>query len=317
MSEVREQFEMAVADQARTLREQRGARRAYRPELSVTRVISFTGGKGGVGKTSTVVNIAIALAKRGKRVMVLDADLGLANVDVLLGIQPRATLHDVLVRGVPLEEVLIEGPEGIVVVPSASGIESMVQLNADQRVLMMQEIERVAHQFDYLLIDTQAGIGSEVLQLSSASSEIVCVVTPEPTSLTDAYALIKVLSSNYGERRVSVLVNNVSVEGRDGTGSVAAALESEAQRTFDRLARAVSRFLQVELHYLGYVPADRMMREAIRRQRALVEYFAASPAAMALDAAAQRIDEEVFRTRTKGGMQFFFRQLLELSCYGG
>ena len=274
----------------------------------VTRVISFTSGKGGVGKTSSVVNFAIALARQGKTVLVLDADLGLANIDVMLGIQPRATIHDVLRGEKTLEEVMIDGPSGISVIPAASGVESICNLDAEQRMLLMTAIEEVAYDFDYLLIDTSAGIGADVMYFNCASREIICVVNPEPTSLTDAYALIKILSSQYGERSVSILVNNVRANNMPA--------EREAQMVFNRLSTAVERFLHIELKYLGFVPSDMSLIEAIRSQRALMELYPSSPAGLAYASLARKIDAEFHELRVKGGMQFFFQQLLEMSSHG-
>lgn len=274
----------------------------------ITRVISFTSGKGGVGKTSSVVNFAIALAQQGKSVLLLDADLGLANIDVMLGLAPRATIYDVLRGEKTLEEVMIDGPAGISVIPAASGVESMCSLDAQQRMLLMTAIEEVAYQFDYLLVDTSAGIGSDVMYFNCASREIVCVVNPEPTSLTDAYALIKVLSSQYGERSVSVLVNNVRASSMPA--------EREAQMVFNRLSKAVERFLHIELKYLGFVPSDPSLIEAIRSQRALMELYPSSPAGLAFASLARKIDSEFHDLRVKGGMQFFFKQLLEMSSHG-
>jgi flagellar biosynthesis protein FlhG len=279
--------------------------RVARKSQAVTRVMSFTSGKGGVGKTNTVVNTAIALSRAGRSVLVLDADLGLANVDVLLGIEPRRTIYDVLEGRCNIEEVMVDGPSGISIIPAASGVEQICALTPTQRARLMEAIEGLAYDFDYLLIDTSAGIGPDVLHFNCASGEIICIVNPEPTSLTDAYALIKVLSSTYGERSFSVLVNNVRSEGIP--------VEIEAKKVFTRLSRAVERFLQVELKYLGCIPADTAVVEAIRNQRALMEMFPSSPAGRATVAFAKRIDAEFQDFRLKGGMQFFFQQLLEMS----
>jgi flagellar biosynthesis protein FlhG len=273
---------------------------------SVTRVLSFTSGKGGVGKTHTVTNVGIGLANllnQGRSVLVLDADLGLANVDVLLGLKPKGNLHDVLKGEASLDDIILEGPGGISIIPAASGIEDMQSLRSEEKLFLMAEIERVAHRFDYLLIDTPAGIGSDVMYFNSSAAEVVCVITAEPTSLTDAYALIKVMSANYGEKSISVVVNNVTSE-------------DEARGAFKKLAGAVERFLRVEVKYLGWVPTDPVVRECIMGQKPVVAQFPTSRAGMALSGIARRIDENGPTQRVKGGMQFFFRQLLEVMPYG-
>ena len=276
---------------------------SLKKDQAVTRVLSFTSGKGGVGKTHSVTNVGIALANLGLSVLLLDGDLGLANVDVLLGLQQRGTLHDVLKGNLTLDDILLTGPGGITIIPAASGVEEIQALRSEEKLLLLEEIERVAHRFDYLLIDTPAGIGSDVMYFNSAAAEVVCVITGEPTSLTDTYALIKVLSATYGEKRFSVVVNNVPSE-------------QEARAAFNKLSRAVERFLQVDVRYLSWIPTDPMVRECIMRQRPIALEFPSSQAALAFAGLARRIDEERPAIRVKGGMQFFFRQLLEMNSYG-
>ncbi|MEY4701663.1 MAG: hypothetical protein RL326_1850 [Pseudomonadota bacterium] len=271
-------------------------------QSGVTRVISFTSGKGGVGKTHTVVNTAISLSAQGHSVLVLDADMGLANVDVLLGVQPKGTLHEVLKGKCSLDDILIEAPGGITIIPAASGIEEIQNLESGEKLLLMSEIERVAHRYDFLLIDTPAGIGSDVMYFNTAAAEIVCVITGEPTSLTDSYALIKVLSSEYSEREFSIVVNDVSSE-------------AEAKVAFNSLTKAVSKFLQVETRFMGWIPSDNQVRQCIMERRPLALAFPSSPAARAILETSKSLVYSARRNRVKGGMQFFFRQLLELS-YG-
>lgn len=274
-----------------------------RMNQGVTRVLSFTSGKGGVGKTHSVTNVAVALANQGLSVLLLDADMGLANVDVLLGLQAKGTLHDVLKGNMSLDDILLTGPGGITIIPAASGVEEIQALRPEEKMFLLEEIERVAHRFDYLLIDTPAGIGSDVMYFNSAAAEVVCIITGEPTSLTDTYALIKVLSTTYGEKRFSVVVNNV-------------ASEKEASAAFTKLSRAVERFLQVDVRSLGWIPADPTVRDCVMQQRPIAAEFPSSPAGLALAAVARRIDDELPRRQAKGGMQFFFRQLLEMNSYG-
>lgn len=290
-------------DQAATLRQARDQKRRNQKVQGVTRVLSFTSGKGGVGKTQTVVNTAIALARLGKTVLVLDADLGLANVNVMLGLQPKFTLYDVFTGRKSLKEIIINGPEGISLIPAASGIESICHLDDHQKMLLMAGIEELGSVYDYLLIDTRAGISSDVMYFNTASSEIVCVINNEPTSLTDAYAVIKVLATQYGERRVAVVANNV----RD---------DKEGQQAFYRLSKAVERFLQVDLNYLGAVPSDSSVNQSVMQQRPVIELYPSSKASMAIQAIGRRIDEDFWQYRVKGGLQFFFEQILAVNADG-
>jgi flagellar biosynthesis protein FlhG len=269
----------------------------------VTRVISFTSGKGGVGKTHTVVNTGIALASQGFSVLILDADLGLANVDVVAGVSPKGTLHDVLKGRCALDDILVEGPGGIVIIPAASGVEEIQALQASEKMLLMSEVERIAHQFDFLLIDTPAGIGSDVMYFNSAAGEVVCVITGEPTSLTDSYALIKVLSSSYGEKSFWVVVNDV-------------ASEADASVAYNTLANAVQKFLHVETRLLGWIGSDDEVRQSIMNRKPIAYVRPSSRAARGLSAVAQEIAANRPNVRIKGGMQFFFRQLLDLPSYG-
>jgi flagellar biosynthesis protein FlhG len=250
---------------------------------NTTRVISFTSGKGGVGKTNLTVNMAVALA----------------NIDILLGIKPTYTLNDVLRGKRSLEEIIVDGPQGVSVIPAASGIETLSLLEDKDKIRLMEELENLSLDFDYLLIDTRAGITPDVMYFNTASSEIVVVINNEPTSLTDAYALIKVLATTYGEKAFNVISNDV-LDSKDG------------ERAFARLASVVDRFLQVKLTYLGHVPSDAHVCEAVKQQRALMELYPSSRAGLAIAATAKRLDEDFQEQKVKGGMQFFFRKLLDL-----
>lgn len=273
-----------------------------RSPRDVTRVISFTSGKGGVGKTHTVVNTAICLASAGHSVVVLDADLGLANVDVLLGVSPRGTLHDVLKGRCSLDDILVKAPGGIVVIPAASGMEEAHALSAAEKMLLMTEVERIAHHYDFLLIDTPAGIGSDVMYFNSAASEVVCVITSEPTSLTDSYALMKVLHASYGEKSFLVVVNDVESE-------------VEARNAFNTLANAVQKFLKIEVKMLGWVQSDPAVRQSIMARRPITMEYPSSRAAMRIADVARQLAESRPEKRVKGGMQFFFQQLLKVPEY--
>ncbi len=276
--------------------------RTGRSSRDVTRVISFTSGKGGVGKTHTVVNTGVALASKGYSVLILDADLGLANVDVLLGVSPRGTLHDVLKGRCSLDDILVQGPGGIVLIPAASGIEEAQCLSAADKMLLLSEVERIANHYDFLLIDTPAGIGSDVMYFNSAASEVVCIINDEPTSLTDSYALMKVLYSSYGEKSFWVVVNDVSSE-------------VEAKGAFNKLTNAVQRFLQIETRFLGWVQSDAIVKQSVMDRTPISFAHPSSRAALRIADIANKLVENRPDSRVKGGMQFFFQQLLGVPAY--
>lgn len=277
----------------------RGAAEATRIEPATPfRAIAISSGKGGVGKTNLVANLAIALARQGQRVIVLDADLGLANMDTLLGLHPRATLRHVVHGECPLAEVLVSGPHGIRLIPASSGFEDMTHLGAAERIRLLQEVDGLEEDFDVMLLDTAAGLSSNVTFFATAAQQTLVVVTPEPTSLTDAYALIKVLSTRYAESEFGVVINMAHGE-------------EEAERTFAHLSRVAARFLDVSLQYQGYIPYDRELPEAVRRQQAVLDLAPGCPASRAFDALAQRVLRWPAGEDPKGGLQFFFRRLIE------
>ena len=264
---------------------------------SMCRVMAVTSGKGGVGKTTVVTNLAVALARRGQRVIVLDADLGLANIDVMLGLNPDYTLLHVLRGERLLTEVAVPGPAGIQIIPAATGIEELTRLSAPERLLLLEQMDALDGSFDVLLIDTAAGISSNVLYFNTAAHEVIVLVTPEPTALTDAYALMKVLATRHSVRRFLVLVNQAAGEG-------------EARRTYAQLARVAERFIGIGLGYVGYIPFDDAVRRSVREQVPVIERAPASPVGRALGLVADGLLGRPRDRRPTGGSQFLFRSLL-------
>lgn len=263
-------------------------------------VISVTSGKGGVGKTNVVVNLGITFARAGKRVLILDADLGLGNLDVLLGLVPSFTLEHVLRGEKRLQDIILSGPRGIKILPAGSGGLDMTRLTPEQQVILQDELDQLASQVDLMLIDTGAGISPNVLFFAVAAQEIVVVVTPEPTSMTDAYAVMKVLSRDYSETRFRLLVNM-------------ARSSLEAVQVYRKICRAADRFLNVSIDYVGYIPIDEHVPLAVWQQRAVVEMSPQAPASRAMVGLARTIHGWGISSVPKGGVQFFWQRLVAQS----
>ena len=261
-------------------------------------VIGVSGGKGGVGKSNVSVNLAVALAERNSRVVLMDADLGLANLDVLLGIKPRQTLDDVMSGRCTLDEVLVDGPAGVKVVPASSGIARMTRLSPAEQGGLVQAFSGLRQQVDYLLIDTAAGIGDAVGTFLSAAQNVLVVVCDEPTSITDAYALIKVLHAQYRISAFRVLPNMV----RD---------RADGEQLFAKLQRVTDRFLDVQLSFAGAIPMDENLRRAVKRQRALVDLYPSSKASLAFKRLATEVEMWPIADTPRGHLEFFAERLLQ------
>ncbi len=282
-----------MSDQASRLRSMAQGQRPEAP-LFAARVLAITSGKGGVGKTNVVAGLAQSLAQRGQRVVVMDADFGLANLDILLGLTPKYTLEHVLRGEKVLEEILVESEFGVRIIPASSGIQELTRLDTASELRLVQGLQRVAETADWLLIDTAAGIHDSVLKLLMAAQEVVLVTTPEPTSLVDAYAMVKVLHLREASKPVWLLVNN-------GQSS------EEAQETVEQLQAATERFLGKQLKVLGMIPSDPFILQAVRQQKGVVDLFPRSPAAQAFRALAGQLLGQV--SLQPGGFAAFWRQL--------
>ncbi len=271
---------------------------AVQKSKSIPQVISVSSGKGGVGKTSISVNLACLLAEMGNRVVVLDADLGLANVDVLLGIIPKKNLFHLFEEGTGLKQVLFETGYGFHILPSASGVVEMLELSIGQKLDLLEALDVLDEHLDYLIVDTGAGISDNVLYFNLAVQERLLVLTPEPTSLTDAYALIKVLKTRHGVQQFRVLVNMVRTP-------------TDGREVFVRLHNACDKFLTgISLDLTGIVPFDTAVRQAAVQQKPFAAMHRTAPASLALGSVAKNVAAWKGTAQPDGNIKFFWKKLL-------
>jgi flagellar biosynthesis protein FlhG len=266
-----------------------------------TRMISITSGKGGVGKTNIAANLACLLARMSQKAMILDADAGLANIDVILGINSENNLYHVLAGERTLAEALVEGPGGVKILPSASGIAEMTDLSRGQKLTLIDELNSLNDSLDFLLIDTAAGISANVMYFNMAAKEIIVVTTPEPTALTDAYALIKVLYQRHAKRRFRLIINMVHNS-------------AEAEEVYGRLSHATDHFLNLTIEYLGFVLLDNKVIEAVRQQKAVTEIYPDCPASRCLSEIAEKICREIPVQDEDGSIKYFWESVVGRSC---
>ena len=262
------------------------------------RVMAVASGKGGVGKTNVSVNLAMALSAAGKEVMLLDADLGLANVDVLLGLQPRYNLSHVIEGECALEDIIIKGHAGLKIIPASSGISKMARLSEAEYGGLINAFSDIAHSLDVLIVDVAAGLAEGVTTFTRACQEIIVVVCDEPASITDAYALIKVLSNEHGHHRFRVLANMAQTQ-------------REGRALYEKLLRVTGRFLDVSLDYLGTIPYDEYLKKAVQKQRAVVDAYPGCRAAKAFKKVAETADKWPIEGDVGGHLQFFFDRLVQ------
>jgi flagellar biosynthesis protein FlhG len=267
-------------------------------------VIAISGGKGGVGKTNVSINLAISLAEIGRRVMVLDGDLGLANIDVVLGLHPKYDLSHVLRGEKDLDEIIVVGPHGIRLVPGASGIQNMAELSPAEHAGIISAFSDSGADIDTLIVDTAAGISDTVISFTRAAQEVIVVVCDEPASITDAYAIIKLLNKEYGSSRFRILANMVRTpqEGRD---------------LYNKMCAVTDRYLDVMLSFMGAVPYDENLKKAVKSQKPVVTAFPRSKAAQAFKNLARKVESWPPPQGANGQMQFFVERLVEYSSgYG-
>ncbi len=268
------------------------------------RVVAVASGKGGVGKTNVSVNLACELSLRGRSVMLMDADLGLANVDVMLGCKTNGNLENVVSGERSLDEIICRGPLDIKIIPGASGVADMVNLSEAQRSAIITAFSEVSEPVDVLLIDLAAGIAGDVTTFARAAQELIVVVCDEPASLTDAYALIKVLATKHGVKHFRIVANMMP---NDAAGFA----------VYQKIVDTATKFLNVGISYLGSIPVDEHLKTAVRSQQAVVEAFPMSASSRALKKIAEKVDTLPMPMTASGQLEFFVERILELSAESG
>jgi flagellar biosynthesis protein FlhG len=262
------------------------------------RVISVTSGKGGVGKTNIVGNLAVALRRLGKRVLILDGDLGLANIDIIFGLNPAYNIKHVINGEKDLADIIVEGPEEIRIIPAGSGLQQLVDLTQGQKLNLLNEFDALEEDFDIFLIDTGAGISSNVIYFGIAAEERIVVATSDPASITDAYALIKVMFTKHGTKTFKLLVNMVDHA-------------KEAESVFENLSNAVVRFLKgISLEYVGFIPRDGHLEKSVRQQCTVIERYPESPSSRGFSELANRLLASSENVAQDGNIKFFWKKLM-------
>ncbi len=287
-------------DQAEQLRKL--VKQNSRPR-NIARVITVTSGKGGVGKSSLSVNLAIQMSRLGKRVVIFDADFGLANIEVMLGIRPQYNLADLMFRGKTLKDIITEGPENIGFISGGSGIQELIRLSRDQIIYLTQKLFQLDELADIIIIDTGAGIADSVMEFVAASSEVLLVATPEPTSITDAYALLKTLNRksefSIENTRISLVSNRTQIP-------------EEGKELYDKLSIVVDKFLHIPLEYLGDIPQDANVSKAVINQKPVTLLYPGSAASKAITEIAESLCETDETTvQTKKGIAQLFSNLIK------
>lgn len=263
-----------------------------------TRVIAVTSGKGGVGKTNIVANLGYAFSRLGQKVLILDADMGLGNLDVLLGLAPKHNLSHVIVGEKTISEIIVEGPGNMLILPASSGIQELTQLTQNQKIQILRELDQAIDSVNILLIDTAAGISSNVMDFNVTAHEIIVVVSPEPTSITDAYALMKVLSLKYAEKSCKVVVNLASTA-------------EQGREVFRQLNLVAERFLDMQIDYLGSILFDANVTRGVKQQKLVSDLYPDTHASKCFSELARKIFHSPSTHVPEGGSNFFWHHLIE------
>ena len=286
-----------VINLSRKLAAKNGMTPSLSDKGSRTRVIAISSGKGGVGKTNIVANLGISLSRLGKKVMIFDADLGLGNLDILLGLSPKYNFSHVALGEKTLSEIIVEGPCNIKILPASSGIQEMANLSKVQTADLLSELYAVIDPIDILLIDTAAGISSNVMYFNAIAQEVLVVVSPEPTSITDAYALMKILSIRYGVKQFKLLVNMVSDI-------------QEAQEVYRQLKLVAERFLDIVIEYIGHVNYDKNITRGVRQQKAVCDLYPDTQASRCFNSLAVKLCQMPLGTSPPKNTRLFWQELI-------
>jgi len=267
-------------------------------------VIAVTSGKGGVGKTNIVGNLAVTFQRMRKRVLIFDADLGLANIDIIFGINPKYTIEEVIKGEKELSQIITMGPEGVAVIPASSGVQELSNLTEGHKINLLNEFDLLNNMYDILLIDTGAGISSNVIYFNLAAQERIVVVTPEPTSITDAYALIKVMFMKHGTNKFIILMNMVKNE-------------KEAVSVYKHLSKVVEKFMgSISLDYAGYIPYDKHLNESVNRREPVTCCYPQASSSQSFKKLAEYLLEQTDEKHQDGSIQFFWKRLM-VGAVGG
>ncbi|WGL58689.1 MinD/ParA family protein [Pigmentibacter sp. JX0631] len=266
-------------------------------QAKVPTVLAISGGKGGVGKTLTTANLGLCMARMGMRTLLIDGDFGLANLDVVLNLRPQFTLDDVLCGERHLKDIIMTGVEGVRIIPSSSGVMRVPELDKLQKLMLLDQIESLDEEFDVVLIDTPAGVSKNVQYWTSSSAEVIMVVTPEPTSLADCYASIKILSQTTAETNFKLIVNMVRND-------------VEAKKIYEKISTLSDEYLQVRVEYLGHIPFDEVVRNSVRDRVPYVQKYPFSQASQCLRDISRQIITQGTVGQLKGTMQFFWRKMV-------
>ena len=289
-----------MADQAEKLREimrnkNSASQSESTPSQKASRIISVSSGKGGVGKTNIAINLALAYAKMGKKVIVLDADLGLANVNVVLGVIPRYNLYHLIRQQKKMRDIILDTPYGIQIVAGASGFSKIANLSEEERKIFIEELQELSSA-DIIIIDTSAGVSNNVLTFVAASDDVIIVTTPEPTAITDAYGIVKIIATEIDnlDLGLKLVVNRVK--------SV-----TEGRKVAERVINIAGQFLNIKLDYLGFVYEDAVVQNAVIRQRPFLSLDPKGKASICIDHIVRRLENIDFKEG--GGISKFLKKL--------